>query len=385
MQENGGSRMTGEERSGLDQEAAERLKQSFSDFYIREKDKSETSVEPDMEAWQSIANIPQNLRAHTPTGEQAHIDPRNIPDKMPYYGLSERDREILHTCVPAVVKELLKTFDGHLPKAVVIPETSGRVLAYLLIPIFEKISKQTGDQIPAIHFIKTPGWKVIGELEEDVIDNLAKFPCFRAIYLKDPATWSGEEDAKFIRELQEVTREYSLSAFEEEKFPDRIKIILGLRYQMRARAAEIMERNGLDVDQIAFIDESMVDGGTLYMMGDAFQAKVNEINFFPLLARKDLFKPFWLRSGERYLENVHPGMTGDNPEDLLFDYKIANQSHRVAGVEKSGQGMYSTGIIKNHNRYVEARNARDDLSALGEELSKTIYATSDLKEEPSEV
>jgi hypothetical protein len=58
------------------------------------------------------------------------------------------DKEILEKGVSNMVTQMVKDFDGSLPDAIVLPDTSARPLFYTLQPIFQKLHEARGLSVP---------------------------------------------------------------------------------------------------------------------------------------------------------------------------------------------------------------------------------------------
>lgn len=84
-----------------------------------------------------------------PAGSQEGLDKK-------FEVLSERDQKLLDSSLRSIMQEIIKQYPDELPDAVILPDTSGRPLAYLLRPIFAAIAEKRGiKNLPELIFFKT--------------------------------------------------------------------------------------------------------------------------------------------------------------------------------------------------------------------------------------
>lgn len=376
--------MTPEEQELLDTAAGERLDAGYKKFYHKEGN-SYSPIDPDLKDMQSLDTFPEGTYglpqegkkhdwvAKTTAGDMVDFslyggERYDAMEKVPYYGLSERDRAILQKATPEIISQMLKHEPW--PKIIVIPETSGRPLAYLFKPIFEKIAQSTGKQVPEFQFFKTIGWKQEDEYFDYYLSELKAQPEIAQIFQQEPVLWTEEENNLVFEFFKKI---FYLNEGEFSKF----KNDLDNRIQMENRGREILEKTKGDISEIAIIDESMVDGDTYRFICESLGDHDRKINFYPIIAREYTVQVDYYTDGdeERAIDsfpNVHPGVLigDDNPKkDTVLDYKMVK---RPRAVDKHNQTPYVTGTIHGEIDRIEARNLRNDLYNLGLEISNTI-------------
>lgn len=64
--------------------------------------------------------------------------------------LNDWDRDVLERGVLGVIEHILKDFNGKLPDALVLPETSARPLMYAFRPVFQMLQKTATRESPEV-------------------------------------------------------------------------------------------------------------------------------------------------------------------------------------------------------------------------------------------
>src|SRR3989344_6100280 len=94
---------------------------------------------------------PRNLEPMPKTAER-----EVVPSEPPTQEiLNDWDKKMLEDGLTNVVQEMLQDFEGELPDAILLPDTSARTLLYVLAPIFRRLKEQKGISAPRFYFFNS--------------------------------------------------------------------------------------------------------------------------------------------------------------------------------------------------------------------------------------
>lgn len=272
-------------------------------------------------------------------GESEHT--RKVEkDDSTFQVLTEYDQQLLEESTRNVMEEIAKRYPDELPDAVLLPDTSGRVLAYDIDPIFKKLAPQRGfDKTPALIFFKVQN--------------------------KDYVSFDSY-DYQFDLEMED-----------EERTPEE-KEKQAARKLHDARAEDILEKlraAGIDNPEIIIIDEyASEDHATIMTIRNAFRSE--DMPAFPLMARID----YRHRNDNIYQGVVDPKILAGELSSAGFDFRVQQheamkkpeEARSFIGVTKRGRegSMYSERAENTSG--AEMKALRHDMRLIGEKISEEI-------------
>lgn len=154
-----------------------------------------------------------------------------------------------------LLRQFIQDYPDELPSAVLLPDTSGRPLKYLLDPVLDKISSERGVEKPKFFFLKVK-----------IPDSL---PNIETTLDLTPGKESKKVDEFLLKQLKagnSWSNEYVLSVRKEQR----------QRKKMRERAREVkslLENTGVEPTFVIF-DEYIAEGDTINEVRYAFDEKI---------------------------------------------------------------------------------------------------------------
>jgi predicted GNAT family acetyltransferase len=266
--------------------------------------------------------------------------------------LNEWDKKYLKKGTIGMVENIYKDFENNFPDVILLPERGARPLYYLLKPIFEKLSKDSGSKIPKFVYFSVSKKAGI---------NLGIFEQYDDIKNSDDLT----------KTMLENYPEMPMDTIQKLVDKEKVEEVMLARENMKNRAKEINKKISKENIRMAIIDEVLSTGRTIEEIRKAFNNQ--DILAYTIVALNDGYAPL-TESGYRFSEESDE----KNPNPKVKGYSFSfEQEEDAIGVNKSIYNKYSLPIKKSNvdeqNKVEkEKKNLRQELNVFGNEISREI-------------
>jgi len=136
--------------------------------------------------------------------------------------LSDRDREFIYNGLHVLTDHLLEIKPDKLPRVLIYPDVSARVLSYAVRPVVEKIYGLKHAEVPQVVFMQTSSRKTLG-LQEHYRQILSKNPFVRLLN----GAYSAEGKAYAKEKLQEGENARAIISERAEEVIDKTHLRAG--------------------------------------------------------------------------------------------------------------------------------------------------------------
>ena len=275
--------------------------------------------------------------------------------------LKDWDKKILEEGLTNVVQEMQDDFNGKLPDAIILPDTSARPLFYALAPVFRRLKEQKGIPAPRFYFFSSERLDVVQSIAEQGFEHEG-----------------GKDTIDTMEELKSYLKSigYSDSMIESQvaiSDPERMK---AARDTMKERANEVLayeSRYGARPN-IAVVDDYSTEGATT--AGEMRRAfNLPDMHVYTVFGQSD--------------DATQPGVIIDP-----FERETMNPA-RDFKAKLTYSGRDEVGVFKNaiqHEKYAERtkpaykedasrlaqgkEQLRKEMRAIGEKIAEKLVAAS---------
>jgi len=285
--------------------------------------------------------------------------------------LNDWDRKYLTEGSRGVIFKMYEDFGKNFPDVIIIPETSARPLFYILKPIFNKLNKEKGTNVPKFVFFN------VGQKPDD----------FQKKYEQKGFEIKNTEDAKNLLKKEYPTKtEETIAVWAEEMEVEKVNIA---KKKMKERADEIkryLEKNSNT--KMAILDEFEAIGQTNDLIKKSFNLpsmpSYSIAGFYDSGALGTHGYDFTLDTPGEDLTEEEKGHYSKNPKHGRI--KFSYSGTRSVGVTKEYDKKYTTAIrpineLEAKQLAKEKKQLREEMSVIGENIAHSISSDIDEKYE----